>query len=689
MVRVATDIGGTFTDIAWCDHDPATGASGPIQGWKTSTTPADLTQGVLNAITGAGLAVADLDFFAHGTTVVINTLAERKGARVGLITTTGFRDVLEIARGNRPDLFNFRFIKPPPFVPRHLRREIAERVDHTGTVTIPLDPAALAPLLADFRAEGVEAIAICFLHAYANPANEIAAAAAIRAAWPEIHVIASHAPTREWREYERTSTAVLSAYVMPVVDTYLETLAQRLATGGLARAPFIMQSNGGVVSVRQARRNPIVMVESGPAGGVLGAAVLARAIGRPDVIALDIGGTTAKCSLIAGGKMRITTDYRIEHDRFNAGYPIKTPVVDIVELGTGGGSIAWFDDGGKLHVGPQSAGATPGPVAYGRGGIKPTVTDAHVLAGRIDPASVLGRDGAVDLDHVRDAYADLGARIAMTPEATARGVLRVAEVNMENALKLVSINRGYDPRDFALVAYGGGGPLHAAALATALRIPEVIIPAHAAVFSAWGMLLTDIRRDHIRTSVARLDRIDPAEIAARFADLEAQANAEIQSDEATPGSTTLIERAADMRYHGQEHTVKIDLPAGPIDAAAIATWIARFRDAHDRLYRVRLDGAVEIVNLHLVSTTVLAHPDLPQRPATGARLEAALTGRRQVDYGEAGRHDTPVYDRERLEPGMTIAGPALIEERGAVAVLAPGNTGRIDTFANLIIKIEG
>jgi N-methylhydantoinase A len=689
MFRVATDIGGTFTDIAWCEHDPATGTVGLIRGWKTETTPDDLTQGVLNATAGAGLAVSQLEFFAHGTTVVINTLAERKGARVGLITTAGFRDVLEIARGNRPDLFNFRFRKPPPFVPRHLRREIAERVDHQGQVVRTIDTAALAPVLADFRAEGVEAIAVCFLHAYANPANEIAAVTAIRAAWPEIPVIASHATTREWREFERTSTAVLSAYVMPVVDRYLETLEQRLRAGGLARAPFIMQSNGGVVSVRQARRNPIVMVESGPAGGVLGAAVLAHAIGRPDVIALDIGGTTAKCSLIAGGRMRITTDYRIEHDRFNAGYPIKTPVLDIVEIGTGGGSIAWFDDGGKLHVGPQSAGAHPGPVAYGRGGERPTVTDAHVLTGRIDPRAVLGRDGAVDLDRVRAAYGELGARIGTTPEATARGVLRVAEVNMENALKLVSINRGYDPRDFALVAYGGGGPLHAAALAAALRIPEVIVPAHAAVFSAWGMLLTDVRRDHLRTSVARLDRIDPAELATRFAELERQAQDELADDEAVAGATTLIERAADMRYHGQEHTVKVDLPPGPIDAAAVATWVERFRDTHDRLYRVRLDVPAEIVNLHLVTTSVLARPDLPQRAPGGARAESAITGRRAVDFGEAGTLDAPVYDRERLEPGMTIAGPALVEERGAVALLGPGHTGSIDAYSNLLIRIGG
>jgi N-methylhydantoinase A len=686
MFRVATDIGGTFTDIAWCEHDPESGTVGAVCGWKTATVPENLTDGVMNAIAGAELSPSDIGFFAHGTTVVINTLTERKGAKAALVTTAGFRDVLEIARGNRPDLFNFCFRKPPPFLPRYLRREIDERTNYKGNIVRPVDEDALARIIEDFRREGVEAIAVSFLHAYANPANEMAALDTIRRLWPDCPVIASHQTTREWREYERTNTAVLSAYVMPRMQAYLGDLEGRLGGGGMNWRAFIMQSNGGVVSVAQARRNPIAMVESGPASGVLGASILARAIGRPNVIALDIGGTTAKCSLVADGRMRITTEYRIEASQFNPGYPIRLPVIDIVEIGTGGGSLAWFDEGGKLHVGPESAGAHPGPVVYGRGGDRPTLTDAHVLSGRIDAGHILGRDGGIDLTPVRRVYEDLGARIGASAGEMARGVLRLAEVDMENALKLVSINRGYDPREFSLVAFGGGGPLHAAALAAALRIPEVIVPAHSAVFSAWGMLLTDVRRDFIRTSPARLDTVDAAELDRRFAELAAEALSDVDGDDALEGAELLFERAADMRYRGQEHTVKVELPAGPIDAAALAEWSERFRAAHDRLYRVRLDVPVELVNLHLVALSIIAKPHLTPRAATGAPLENAATGRRSVDYGEMGRHGARVFRRDRLEPGMTFDGPAIVEERGAVTVVPPGHRVEIDPYDNLLIR---
>ncbi len=687
MYRIATDIGGTFTDIAYCEHDPSDGTIGMVRGWKTDTMPQDLTQGVMNAVAGVGLSPREIGFFAHGTTVVINTLTERKGALTGLITTKGFRDVLEIARGNRPDLFNFRFRKPPPFVPRYLRREVDERADHKSAIVRPVDLSALAEIIDDFRKTGVEAIAVSFLHAYANPANEIAAVEHIRRLWPGVPIVASHQTTREWREYERTNTSVLSAYVMPVVDRYLGALERRLAAGGMNRAPFIMQSNGGVVSITHARRNPIAMVESGPASGVLGAAVLAQAISRPNVIALDIGGTTAKCSLIEEGRLRITTDYRIEANQYNPGYPIKSPVIDIVEIGTGGGSLAWFDDGGKLHVGPRSAGANPGPIVYGRGGTQPTVTDAHVLTGRIDPGHVLGRADGADIAPVRAAFAELGRRIGASADEMAQGVLRLADVNMENTIKLVSINRGHDPREFSLVAFGGGGPLHAGALAAALRIPEIIVPAHSAVFSAWGMLLTDVRRDYIQTNVARLDKVDPSDLARKFEALEAGAQAELRVDESLEDARIVFERGADMRYRGQEHAVKVDLPAGPIDAAALIDWSERFRVAHDRLYRVRLDVPVEVVNLHLIAYSLIAKPKFVERKASGARIDVAEIGRRRVDFAGEGAHDARVLDRARLEPGMRFEGPAIVEERGAVTVVFPGHKAEVDGLGNVIIRV--
>ncbi|MBN9059277.1 MAG: hydantoinase/oxoprolinase family protein, partial [Rhizobiales bacterium] len=375
-IRVATDVGGTFTDLVYFETDNATGRQ-TIRTAKSDTTPPNFEQGVLNVLAKADVDPADIAFFAHGTTVVINALTERKGARTALITTEGFRDVLEIARGNRPDFFNLQYVKPQPFVPRYLCREVPGRIAYTGEERSPLDLSGLPAILEDFRAEGVEAIAICLLHSYADPSHEEAVAAEIRRLWPEVSVVASHQITREWREYERASTAVLSAYVQPVASRYLGRLEDGLASKDFGGQLYVMQSNCGVDSLSATREIPITMVESGPASGFWGAAELGRIIGEPNVLALDIGGTTAKCSLIENGHVKIMTDYWIERDRTSSGYPIMVPVVDLVEIGNGGGSIAWVDDFGKLHVGPQSAGAKPGPAAYARGGIEATTTDAN------------------------------------------------------------------------------------------------------------------------------------------------------------------------------------------------------------------------------------------------------------------------------------------------------------------------
>ena len=681
MLRVATDIGGTFTDIAFYASD-ANGVAGPIRSFKADTVPADLPAGVLQAMAAAGLDLAKIAFFAHGSTVVINALTERRGVRTGLITTRGFRDVLEIARGNRPDLYNFRFRKPPPFVPRHLRLEVDERTDATGHVLHPLDTASLATALAILRDAGVEAVAVCFLHAYANPANERAAVHYVAAQWPEIPVIASHQTTREWREYERTSTTVLSAYVAPVVERYLDALRARLAAGGMDQPPFIMQSNGGVATVPAAMRNPIALAESGPASGVLGAAMLARALGRQQVIALDIGGTTAKCSLIEGGAPQVTTDYYFEASRTNPGYPIKAPVIDIVEIGTGGGSIAAFDAGGRLLVGPQSAGADPGPIIYGRGGTAPTVTDAHVVTGRIDPAQVLGGSSAAARQAADRAFAALGQSRGVDAQAMAQGVLRVAEVSMENALKLVSLNRGHDPREMTLIAYGGGGPLHACALAAALHIPEVIIPKNAAVFSACGMLQTDLRRDFLQSHLVRLDQADPAEVRAVFARLEDDARRAF-ADDGIGADRLVFEHLAEMRYRGQEHTVRVSL------AAAEQDWDERFGLAYERLYHLRLDLPVELVTFHVIAHGLIARPPVPSHPASDLPPDAARKGVRRIDFAADGGHEAAVLDRERLGTGMVVEGPVAIEESGAVTIVPPGRRAVVDGYGNLVIAIGG
>src|SRR5580692_304432 len=521
-IRAATDVGGTYTDLVYYTFD-ATGRCGNVRTAKVDTTPPHVEKGVMAALHKGGVSTADLEFFAHGATVVINAITERKGARVGLIATRGFRDVIEIARGNRPDLFNFNVEKPRPFVERHLRLELAERCNYKGEIEQPADLAALPDLLERFRSEGVEAIAVCFLHAYRNPTNEAAVAAAIRSAWPEVSVVASHELSREWREYERASTTVLSAYVHPVTQRYINSLEQELKSSGFQRRPYMMLSNGGIATVATAKANPVAMVESGPASGIFAGAHMGKLIGAPNLIMLDIGGTTAKCALVEGGTIKISTDYHVERTRQSPGYPIQTAVSEIVEIGNGGGSIAWVDAGGKLHVGPQSAGAIPGPVAYGRGGRQATTTDANLLLGRIDPKSFAGGEVTPDWDAVNRAFEALGKKLGVAPIEAARGVVRIANANMANALRLVSTNKGYDPRDFALMAFGGGGPMHAVALARDLKVPRVIVPVNSAVFSAWGMILTDLLRDYVRTHLVVVTPATSDAIVRQFREMEAEA----------------------------------------------------------------------------------------------------------------------------------------------------------------------
>jgi N-methylhydantoinase A len=532
----------------------------------------------------------------------------------------------------------------------------------------------------------VEAIAICFLHAYANPVHEEEAVEIVKQRWPEAAVLASHQITREWREYERTSTTVLSAYIQPIANGYLDALERELRGKGVSSPVYIMQSNGGVATMKAARANPIAAVESGPVSGVLGAIVLGGILGEPNIITLDIGGTTAKCSLVENGRPRVTTEYRIEWTRTNPGYPIKTPVIDIVEIGNGGGSIAWLDEAGSLHVGPQSAGALPGPAAYGRGGTQPTTTDANLVTGRIDPEYFLGGEIVPDMDNVRSALKALADPMERSVEDLARGVIRIANANMGNALKLVSLNRGYDPRDFSLVAFGGGGAMHATALAQDLGIPKVIIPTNPAVFSAWGMLLTDLRRDYLRTRVTRLEDTDPSAAAGPYAELERTAREEFGED-GVGADRLLFERYADMRYVGQEHTVKVRLPNGDgLDALDVG--VQRFHQSHEREYSYRLASPVELVNYHLVALALVSKPELMPLGRTGKGVETAVRGRRSVDFDDAGVRTATIYERALLEPEMTLEGPAIIEEPATTIVVFPEQPVRVDQYGNLHIELD-
>ncbi len=686
-MRVATDVGGTFTDLVYYDYDEATGQVGEIKTRKSDTTPPNFEEGVMNTIDQAGIAPAHFFFFAHGTTVVINALTEHKGSKTGLITTKGFRDVLEIQRGNRPDVFNFYFIKPTPFVPRHLRREITERSNFKGDIETPLALDELAGIIEDFRAEGVEAVAICFLHSYANPANEIAVLEELKRLNPELSAVASHQITREWREYERTSTAVLSAYIHPITNAYLDSLERRLNEGGFSGNGFVMQSSGGIAGMAAARRNPIAMVESGPASGVLGAVALGQLIGEPNIIALDIGGTTAKCSLVENAQVRLTTDYRIDWSRTNAGYPIKTPVVDIIEIGNGGGSIAWIDEGGKLHVGPESAGALPGPAAYGRGGTEPTTTDAHFITRRIDEDYFLGGEITPDMENVRQAFASLAKQLEVSIDEAARGIIRIANANMVNALKLVSVNKGYDPRDFTLVAYGGGGSMHAVALARDLNMAKVVIPVNPAVFSAWGMLMTDLRRDYLRTNLTLLDESATSEISSLFDSIESDARDDFQVEDVEADSL-ILQRQADMRYIGQDHVVKVDFPDGTITEETIGEAVERFHSTHEKEFTFRMEHPVELVTFHLVALGRVPKPELAKISSTGRSLNDTVRGNRLVDFDMDGIHETPIHERALLEPGMVLQGPLIIEEPATTILIPPGAYGEVDNYGNIHIHLE-
>jgi N-methylhydantoinase A len=680
-LRVATDIGGTFTDLVYVDE-----TSGAVGFAKASTTPADPARGVLDAIAAGELRLADVVHFVHGTTIVINALTERRGARTALVTTRGFRDVLEIARGNRPDMYNLVSRKPPPFVRRRHRFEVRERVDRHGAVLVPLDLAELDEIAAACERERIEAIAVCFLHSYAHPQHERQARDELAARLPGLPITISSDITREWREYERTSTAVLNGYVQPAVDRYLGGLGRRLADAGLESVVHVMQSNAGTTSVASARARPIYLVESGPAGGIMGAARIGREIGEPNAIFLDIGGTTAKCSLIQDGEAKTTTQYRIEWRPDYAGYPVLVPVVDVVEIGAGGGSIAWVDRGGALRVGPRSAGAEPGPACYGRGGTELTVTDAKLLAGVLNPEYILGGRLEVFPELARAAAERFGAAIGSSAEAVANGVIRLVNANMINALKLVSVGRGHDPRDFVLIAGGGGGAMHAAALGEELQVKRVLVPPFCGVLSAWGMLVTDPRTDVIQTSIMRTSATSAGEVAAIFAGLEAEASARLR-EQGIDASLVEHVRAVDMRYAGQEHTVRVAI--GPPDELSLESLVQAFHEQHLLLYTFNLpDVESELVTFH-----VAAHGRPRARVAPAGSLRAngerpAPKARRRVDFDVDGVHETPVYERGELPAGFSASGPVLVEELSSTTLVHPEQRLEVDSFGNLVVHLR-
>ena len=687
MIRVATDVGGTFTDLVYFEIDEKTKVAKKTSVSKSNTTPPNFENGVFNCIEKSKIDISEASFFAHGTTVIINSITERKGVVTGLITTKGFRDSLEIARGDRPDFFNLRYKKPKPFVPRYLRKEVPGRIDFLGREIEQLDISDVPNIIKNFREHQVQSIAICLIHSYANPNHEIVVSQEVKKLWPDIEVISSHELTREWREYERTNTTALCAYIKPIAKKYLDNLHSKLKDSNFTSNPYVMQSNGGIDTFDATKSIPLTMIESGPTSGVLGAAELGKLIGENNIISLDIGGTTAKCSLIENGNVKINTNYWIEKNRFSAGYPVMIPVVDIVEIGNGGGSIAWVDDYKKLHVGPQSAGADPGPAAYGKGGQSITTTDANLITKRINPNYFCGGEINADIDAVNKNIQNLSTKLQLNDKETARGIIRIANNNMINALKLISVNKGYDPREFTLVAFGGGGGMHAMSLAVELNIPKVIIPVNSSVFSAWGMLMSDLRRDFILTKLTTMNNKSIDAINETFQSMEEQALNNFKKENFKE-SEIIFKRYGSFRYLGQDHSVEIPLKSDIYKDNDIENIVTDFHNQYEKEFTYRLDSQVDMIQFHLVARAKINKPALEKRHNSGIKTEDTIKEKRIVDFDEMGEHEASIYNFDKLEPGMQFMGPAIVEDSSTTVVIFPQQSCLVDDYANLHITIR-
>jgi len=682
-LRAAVDIGGTFTDVVVFDEAKSTLALA-----KTLSTPAELARGVLDGLTKAAVRFDEIVSLIHGSTVVVNAIIERRGAKTALVTTKGFRDVYEIGRINRPESFNPRFRKHRPLVPREDIFEVTERVLADGSVRTPFDEDEAREAARIIKEEGFEAVAVLFLHSYRAPEHEIRMCEILRETDPKLFLSASHELSREYREYERTSTVAANAYVGPKASQYLGDLERRLRDHRFTGNLMIMQSNGGLSDVEMARRQCIQMMESGPAGGVVGTMALCELLDLDAAIAFDMGGTTAKSSVIRRGEPSLSPDYFI--GGYNEGLAIRIPVLDIIEVGTGGGSIAWLDEGGGLHVGPRSAGAEPGPASYGCGGTEPTVTDANVILGRLSPECFLGGEMRLDRGAAEKALHErLAEPLGVSLERAASGMLQVATVAMANAVRHVTLERGLDPRDFTLVAYGGGGPLHAASVAKELSIGKIIIPNAPGHFSALGMLMADLRRDYVQTLFERMDDIEMFELEDQFKKLEAEGRQALAAS-GIPPDKIVFERAADMRYVGQEHAVAVRVPADVSDESARAEIKRLFDEAHDLRYsHTAPEESADIVSLRVSAIGRLGKPQIAEI-ARGEKTPPpnARRGVRTVTFESAGAVEATVYDRAKLLQDNIIEGPAIIEEVASTTVVEPGDTVTVNSFGHLVMELR-
>ena len=682
--RVAGDVGGTFTDIVAFDE-----TSGRLVFGKTLTTPTRLVEGIVTGVGKAGTSVADARLFLHGSTIAINTMLERSGAKTALLTTRGFRDIYEIGRINRPQAYNLFFRKHQPLIRRSLRFEVNERMGAAGQILTALDEAQLGEVATQFRELGVQAVAILFFHSYCNPTHELRAKEIIEKLCPGTYVSASHEISQEYRKFERTSTVAANAYIGPRIATYLGEIQERFVKENFAGSFYVVQSNGGLFDVAQAQRECIRMLESGPAAGVIGARAVCDRLDLDNAIAFDMGGTTAKAGVVLNREVLMAGNIMV--GGYDEGLPIQIPLIDTQEVGTGGGSIARIEDGGGLRVGPQSAGAAPGPVCYDLGGVEPTVTDANLVLGRLSADNFLGGEMKLDLEKARQALATRIAEPAgISLTEAANGIIRIAATTMSHVVTRVTTERGLNAGDFAMVAYGGAGPLHASIVARELRIPTVIIPPSPGHFSAYGMLMADMRRDFVRTWFRAVDKLDFSEFERLFSLMEEE-GIQTLSRNVPERSRVHCVRAADMRYVGQEHPVEVELPASLFESRDPVALKRVFDEVHMQRYEFNaVKEPAEIVSLHSTVIGTLDKPVTAEITAIAAGQERSPVpgSRRPVYFTESGAFvDTPVYERKTLLAGQTILGPALVEEYASTTVLLPGDTLAVSRYGDLVITI--
>ena len=677
MVRIGVDVGGTFTDFTLLDEE-----GGGVHYFKVPSTPKDpseaIQDGIAEMLKDHKVAPEAVSHLGHGTTVATNMVIEHRGSATGLLTTKGFRDILEIGRQTRPNLYDYSIGKPIPLVAREHRIEIVERVGADGGVLTPLDEAGLETAVGTLKAAGVDAVAVCFLHAYRRPDHEKSARAVLERLMPDAYISLSSEVLPEFREYERLSTTVLNAYIGPRMQAYLDRFLARVRDLGITVEPYTIHSNGGLMSIGTVRETPVRTCLSGPAAGVVGATEVAKAAEFPNIVTFDVGGTSTDVSLVHDSRPLFASTRSI------ADYPIKTPMIDIHVIGAGGGSIAWMDDAGALKVGPHSAGAEPGPAAYGRGGGEPTITDANICLHRLNPVALLDGRMPVDKAAARQVVEEhVAGPLGLDVEAAAHGILRIANANMSRAIRSVSTERGYDIKEFALFAYGGAGPLHAAEIAVECGIPTVIVPHEPGTMCARGMLLSDISLDFVRSEIAEAGDDTWRRVCELFGAMGDEGTAWLEGERVKKGDRSFVSYV-EARYQGQNYEVKVEMEK--IKPDGLDDFLERFRASHAKEYGYDIPGrAVEVVNCRMQSVGTV--PKAPQQPiAKGGSLKEAVIERRQVYFGDgAGWIETDVYARARLPVAVPFQGPAVIEEMSSTTVILPGQSARVDRIGNIII----